>query len=248
MGLAEEINFDAAVMQELSAFGELRRAWGYSAELEEIAVDGVSITAKDIEDAERIVGLLQPKLMPLGYRAFWSERHHPNGRKETDDVVVLKTTDKYGLIRARKTAGPNYDIKHEDVLNRLAAWESLCEFDIVGTSGDWIAIRFRTLPQNICAFAEEVYRFCPDTVDQGVVFDKRHNTSAAANEAKQLCPEVSAEMRRHLEQEFGESIPKRRGFLHRLFGSPTATEETEVGIRLLARAIHSTRELFLWWD
>jgi hypothetical protein len=40
---------------------------------------------------------------------------------------------------------------------------------ILGAGFDWVELRFGTLPLNLEEFAEEVYDFCPDTLDQGIV-------------------------------------------------------------------------------
>ncbi len=42
----------------------------------------------------------------------------------------------------------------------------LC-WQIVGADNDWVEIEFKTLPKNLAVFAEEIYDFCPDAVDQG---------------------------------------------------------------------------------
>lgn len=39
--------------------------------------------------------------------------------------------------------------------------------EIVGAGGDWIEAEFVNQPKHMQVFAEEVYEFCPDVVDQG---------------------------------------------------------------------------------
>jgi hypothetical protein len=43
----------------------------------------------------------------------------------------------------------------------------MCAFEVVGASRDWAALAFSKLPEKMCAFAEEVFSFCPDSVGQG---------------------------------------------------------------------------------
>jgi len=49
----------------------------------------------------------------------------------------------------------------------LKEWEEYSSFDILGADNDWVELEFKSLPRDLKAFAEEVYDFCPDAVDQG---------------------------------------------------------------------------------
>ena len=149
---------------------------------------GVSVAVKNGEDAEKLIDSIREPLASLGYRPFWSERHEPNGLKETDEVVVLKTKDPYAMMRLRLTDGGNYDITTDDIIERLETWRKLAVFDVVGASRDWVAIQFSQLPKDICKFAEEVYLFCSDSVTQGVGFTNRHNQKKI-EAARTLCPD-----------------------------------------------------------
>jgi hypothetical protein len=65
--------------------------------------------------------------------------------------------DPYAMVRLRRTNGANYDVFNEHILSRLAAWEKICTFDVVGADRHWVALQFSRLPENICAFAEVVF-------------------------------------------------------------------------------------------
>ena len=84
---------------------------------------------------------------------------------KTDKIGFLKGTDQYDVLRVMYTNGDDDDISHEDVLDRLKEWEKKYPFDIIGAEHDWVEIEFRVLPANIKAFAEEIYDFSPDIVD-----------------------------------------------------------------------------------
>ena len=70
-------------------------------------------------------------------------------------------------IREAKTGAPNYGLDTEDIIGRLRQWQARCEFTVTGAERDAVDLKFETLPQDMDAFAKELYEFCPDLVDQG---------------------------------------------------------------------------------
>jgi hypothetical protein len=107
-----------------------------------------------------------------------------------------------------------------------------------------VALQFSRLPERICAFAEEVYLFCSDSVSQGVGFTQINDRSKIAA-ARALCPEpMSESVRQKLaEGPGGISLPPELGeFLADLHN------EVETGIKLLAAEMKRSGSLFLWWD
>ena len=69
----------------------------------------------------------------------------------------------------------------------------------MGAGSAWVAIQFVKLPANICAFAEEVYEFCPDTVEQSVGLQNEKDDPERFEAARRLCPTLSAGMEQKLE-------------------------------------------------
>ena len=189
---------------------------------------------------------IRPHLTPRGYRAFWSARREANGMREGDEVAILKTTDPFAMVRLRRSDGGNYGISTEDIIDRLMAWQQIATFDVVGASTDWVALVFSRLPEKICAFAEEVFDFCPDSVDQGVglLREKTHPEKFA--EARRLCPEVSAKIADHDQI----VLPPLRAMNPELAAAAMKLNgtSTEMGVRLLAHKLKTTRFLWLWWD
>ena len=188
--LADSVGFDHDVclaLQELSR-ERVRQAEAQDEEARPVAGNGIAIDVADAGEAERVVAALEPVLAPGGYRAYWSMRHAPNGLRESDEVIVLKSSDPYAIVRFRRPDGGNYGISTEDILDRLRAWEELCAFEVVGASTDWVALQFRALPADLCAFAVEVYTFCPDTVTQGVGLTREADDPELFAAARNLCP------------------------------------------------------------
>jgi hypothetical protein len=53
------------------------------------------------------------------------------------------------------------------VIAKLKEWQQKYPFTIAGAGLDWVEVKFAASPADPEAFAHEVYRFCPDIVDQG---------------------------------------------------------------------------------
>lgn len=124
---------------------------------------GVSLQMNENE-AETLVLNLQAELEPLGLFAFICER---NGKKSR--VGIIKGMDQFDILKTQQTNGDNYDISNEDVISKLREWHQKYPFTIVGADHDWVEAIFREYPasKDIKIFAKEMYKFCPDIVDQG---------------------------------------------------------------------------------
>lgn len=249
--LATAIGFDPFIcgLVKRLAGGKLERLMVRAEDRQEQKADGLSVAVQR-EDVERIIAGLQGELLPRGYRAFWSVRRAPNGLKQTDEVVILKTTDSYQIIEFRRPNGANYGVLTDDIVTKLREWQRRCRLSVFGAASDWVAIEFETLPEHLCRFAEEVYEFCPDSVDQGVGLKNESEDPEMFEAARELCPELSPQMRKKLkEQEAQFSDRDIPAELRELLDSGAGfTTSTEMGIRLLAYEIKRSRQLFLWWD
>jgi hypothetical protein len=88
---------------------------------------------------------------------------------------------------------------------------------------DGLMVHFRTLPEDLDAFAREVYEFCPDVIDQGFG--------------------CYAEMLEAME-ESGEEGPESV----RSLAEGLDPEDEEFGLELLKRSLGRDKVLHLWWD
>jgi len=141
----------------------IHRLIGYDEKGYQIIADGICVPVPE-DKTEFILNSLREKLAPLKYMAFVVEI---NGGIKTDKIGVIKGTDQYDILRIMYTNGDDYDISNQDVIERLKEWEKASPFDIIGADNDWVEIEFKTLPKDLKSFAEEVYDFSPDSVDQG---------------------------------------------------------------------------------
>ncbi|APU09714.1 hypothetical protein A5M85_05275 [Cellulophaga lytica] len=103
-------------------------------------------------------------LKSKGYQLFLSE----SGYQSPSTVSVIKSTDKFDILRVQKTDGINFDIDNNDVIEKLKVWDKNYGIEILGADYDWVALTFNNNINDAAAFAAEVYDFCPDSVDQGV--------------------------------------------------------------------------------
>lgn len=118
------------------------------------------------KDAEAVVISLKDQFTEKGYVIYISET---NFGYSPDEVSILKTTDQFDILRVEQTAGYNYDLNNEDVLAKLKKWYSEFAYEIIGASDASVEAVFKGEgPNDAKAFAQKVYAFCPDVVDQGV--------------------------------------------------------------------------------
>lgn len=83
-------------------------------------------------------------------------------------ICFLKSNDKFDVLRALGTNGINYDIDTDQLVERLTLWDNDYGIEIEGADNDWVDITFSKLPKDLKKLTEEIYEFCPDSVDQGV--------------------------------------------------------------------------------
>jgi hypothetical protein len=136
-------------------------------------------------------------------------------------IGVFKGTDVCDFLRLQNTNGANFDLDTESIIRKLAEWEQLCRLHIVGAGYDWVDLQFDTLPDDLQAFAEDVYDFCPDTLDQGYVGPDPTN-------GRQVSDMSQEEMLEMVEQ-IGDAI-----------ASQTPAD--------LAEFLSREKRLWLWWD
>ena len=163
--LARIIKFDRQVllMAKEESGSCIYRLVGYDERDYQIIANGMAVAVPE-DRTDMILNTLRAKLMPLQYMAFVVEM---NAGIKTDKIGILKGTDQYEILRIMHTDGDDYDISNDDVIERLKEWEKSSPFDIIGADNDWVELEFKTLPKDLKAFAEEVYDFSPDAVDEG---------------------------------------------------------------------------------
>lgn len=114
--------------------------------------------------AKLTVEKLQKDPLMKGYLVFVSEE--TIGRK--DPIGVIKANDQFDILRLKKTTGNEVELDTDTIINKLKDWDKKYSLTIIGADFDWVEAKINLMPENIKSFANEVYNFCPDVVDQGV--------------------------------------------------------------------------------
>ena len=97
---------------------------------------------------------------------FRSEQNFGHG---SDRVAVLRSSDRYDALRTMGTNGTNYDIHTDSIITRLRQWDRRYGLTLVGAGFDWVEVELRRVPADWMGLAREVFKFCPDVVEQGTL-------------------------------------------------------------------------------
>ncbi len=164
--LAAEVGMSESELLVVRSAGDgLRRLEGYGDEGTPYPAAGVSIGVAE-DAALPTVKRLRDSL-GSGYQVFVSERHYGIDG-DLDVVSVLVAEEPFAMLRTMGTNGWNYDLGTDAIVARLELWDERYGLDIYGVGYDFVEARLESLPSDTAAFAEEVYAFCPDVVDQGL--------------------------------------------------------------------------------
>jgi hypothetical protein len=101
--------------------------------------------------------------LPEIYRVY-----HISEGEDQVDLVIIRPTDKYELLRIM---GTNSETKHDldtgTLLARLRRWEEEYGLELMGAGENWVKIEIGNTPERIREFAKEVMTFAPSTVTEG---------------------------------------------------------------------------------
>lgn len=116
--------------------------------------------------AFNLVILLKNDLRKKGYSIFLLENNF-NIRNKPDRVGILQTADKYEVLKQVGTDGINYDITNDSLITIVKNLDKKYSLELIGASGDWCEFFIHNEPENWVDFGNEIYKICPDIVDQG---------------------------------------------------------------------------------
>lgn len=120
--------------------------------------------------ADALLARVRAKLPP-GWVAWIGVTHDLADKPAAAGVVELAAApgrDQFDILRAAATDGTNYDLQTPDIVKELQAWDREFGIDIRRAESDTVQLRLKKLPKDVKAFAQRVYKFCPDIVEQGV--------------------------------------------------------------------------------
>jgi hypothetical protein len=118
--------------------------------------------------AERLLLQVRRKI-PRGMVAFVGVTHNLSRPKPAGvELVVAIGTSQFDIVRVAATDGINYGLDTEGIVKELESWDKEYGVDIWQAESDVVQLRLKTQPKDLQSFANRVYKFCPDIVDQGV--------------------------------------------------------------------------------
>ncbi|MFY8109030.1 MAG: DUF4253 domain-containing protein [Bacteroidia bacterium] len=174
--LAKAMEFDEDVLKEIKPyFSNPPEAFHYSLgkalvddkwiETDTIDAKGIAIYENPPKSSENVL-LLKDRLREKGYTIFLMENNF-GIEKRADLVGILKTTDKYEILKIIETNGINHDLENDSLIQIIKKLDSIYDLELIGAGGDWCEFIIHKEPSDYKKFAEEIYEICPDIVDQG---------------------------------------------------------------------------------
>jgi hypothetical protein len=122
-------------------------------------------------DQTKAEGMLRAvrKELPGGFVAFIGTTRSLTTPPATGvELVIGRGNGPLDILDISATDAVNYDMDTKDIQLKLGRWHKAHGIEIWQAESDTIQLRFLKMPGDIKALAKEVYKFCPDVVDQGV--------------------------------------------------------------------------------
>jgi len=117
--------------------------------------------------SENIVVNLYSDFQTKGYTIFFLDRSFGINNK-SDILGILKTVDKYQILKQIQTYGIRWEIDNDSLINIVKWFDEKYSLDIIGASVDWCEFKINKEPESWLTLAKEAYKVCPDIVfDQG---------------------------------------------------------------------------------
>jgi hypothetical protein len=126
-------------------------------------------------------------------------------------------------LKAKGTNGDNYGVSTEDIITRLQQWDAKYGIETTDIEFDAVTVHFATVPDDTRPLADEIYEFCPDTVDQHFG-------------CMEEILDAGKEMGLEIDSEIAELI------------EGVNFKDKDYGVVLLARALKRDPVCQLWWD
>ncbi len=83
------------------------------------------------------------------------------------DITIVKAEDQYEVLRIMNTAGLNYHITNEMVIEQIKKWDKEVKLKVIVAESDRVEAYINKLPDDLRVFTGEIYEFCPDVIKQG---------------------------------------------------------------------------------
>ena len=129
---------------------------------------GVASVLVEESKLDGVIDTLRAQL-PAGWLVFQSKQYFVGEHVGHAEIAVAPGRTQFDMLRVAHSDAANYGLGTEAVIQKLQAWDSKYRLglDIRHAEIDVVEARLAHLPDDLDAFAREVYAFCPDIVDQG---------------------------------------------------------------------------------
>jgi hypothetical protein len=168
---AKSPQFQAAVKQVSTATGVQPQPLETEAEGHDTG--GVEFAPiKHAKADELLNGPLRKQLLTQGAFLFRSDNGHGlkfENDELPDTIALLPTKDKYDVLAAVETEGPNSEKYNADVIAFLRELEKTQPFELTEAGTDFLAGRFTTPVQDVAGLAKKLEEFCPDVEQEAQV-------------------------------------------------------------------------------
>jgi hypothetical protein len=84
------------------------------------------------------------------------------------ELAVGEGATQFDILRHAASDGINHGLETEDLIAKLTKWHGEHGVDVFHAESDTIELELLREPEDRMAFAQELYAFCPDIVDQGI--------------------------------------------------------------------------------
>jgi hypothetical protein len=174
--ICDTLQFDTTIVQDIRVYNSNKiEPFHYSLskiirkdteiEADPIFLKGLVFQEQNSKSYDLIFAL-KDKFKAKGYTIFLLENNF-NIDNKLDNIGILKTSGKYTVLKQIETDGINYDITNDSLISIIKTFDKKYSLELIGASGDWCEFIIHNEPKNWLQFAKEVYKVCPDVVDQG---------------------------------------------------------------------------------
>lgn len=99
----------------------------------------------------------------IGTTQWLGEEEHDEG----EEIVVANGDTQFDILRAARSDAVNYGMETDDLIRKLTDYDRAYGINIFHAETDTIEFTLLRLPADMTGFCKDLYKFCPDIVEQG---------------------------------------------------------------------------------
>lgn len=159
--LAREIGFDPEILKMVKSTGHrIEVLRGVSRSGNSHIVDGLSFKSLE-QHSHALVKRLAADMEARGYRIYIQELGYGY---QSDSIAIIKSTNKFDILRTRKTHAYTADLDTEQIIDQLRDWDKRYGVRFIGAGYNWVKLELGRRPDDVARFSREILEFCPDVL------------------------------------------------------------------------------------